>query len=234
MTIKLVLLPGLGGSGDLFLPLIKALPETFEPIVLPLPKSTSMSYELYADFLAERMPKDEPFLLLGESFSGLLACHIAAREPSNLVGVIIVAGFTRSPHRQLASLLRFVPVRLLLTLARMNWAAKKFLVGPEVTPKRMRLLKRTLANLDTKIVRHRIDLISKAKPPKKEIQVPCLQIIAREDKLIPPDHQEDFDAILPRLTKFKLSGPHFLLQAKPEFCARLLETEIARLGINLN
>jgi pimeloyl-ACP methyl ester carboxylesterase len=93
----IALLPGLDGTGLLFGPALDACPDGVRPVVLPLPDLEARSYAELADHLAPRLPKDEPFLLLGESFSGPLALELAARRPDGLAGVVLVASFVTSP-----------------------------------------------------------------------------------------------------------------------------------------
>ena len=74
----LVLLPGMDGTGDLFAPLLSALPPALRTIVVRYPCDRPLGYAGRT-----RGPKDQPFVLLGESFSGPIAAAIAAaRRPA--------------------------------------------------------------------------------------------------------------------------------------------------------
>jgi pimeloyl-ACP methyl ester carboxylesterase len=93
----LVLLPGLDGTGVLFEPLLDALPEHVAPRVVAYPVDRLLDYQELAPLIAARLPKGEPFVLLGESFSGPLALMAAERRPPGLLGVILCATFVTSP-----------------------------------------------------------------------------------------------------------------------------------------
>jgi pimeloyl-ACP methyl ester carboxylesterase len=92
----LVLLPGMDGTGLLFEPFLKAL-KGFEPLVLRYPRGLTD----YADCVAyarARLPKERPFLLLGESFSGPVAIALAAERPAGLRGLVLCSTFARNPR----------------------------------------------------------------------------------------------------------------------------------------
>ena len=73
---RLVLLPGLDGTGLLFEPLLRALPKEIEATVIRYPGDQRLSYDELLEFLRDQLPRDTPFILLGESFSGPLAIRL--------------------------------------------------------------------------------------------------------------------------------------------------------------
>ena len=77
----LVLLPGMDGTGDLFAPLLSALPPALRTIVVRYPCDRPLAMPNWRRTRA-RAPQDQPFVLLGESFSGPIAAAIAARRPA--------------------------------------------------------------------------------------------------------------------------------------------------------
>src|SRR6187402_2819704 len=92
----LVLLPGLDGTGDLFKPFIEALTPDVSTITVSY---SSVSHSTYADCQAvalSRLPQQDPFVLVGESFSGPIAIALAASRPAGLRGVILVGTFATS------------------------------------------------------------------------------------------------------------------------------------------
>ena len=71
--MKIVLLPGLDGTGELFKPFIDSLPPGIEPILVSYPPKEKLGYGELSDYVMSRLPKDEEYLLVGESFSGPIA-----------------------------------------------------------------------------------------------------------------------------------------------------------------
>lgn len=85
---KLVLLPGLDGSGRLFKPLLKQQSPEIETIILPYPNDRLMSHVDLCDFLHPRLP-NEPFFILGESFGGPLAILLSEYAKDYVQGLIL-------------------------------------------------------------------------------------------------------------------------------------------------
>ena len=69
-ALRLVLLPGMDGTGILFEPLLEALPQAWEAEVVQYPPDKALGYEALLDIVERAIPIDGPFVLVGESFSG--------------------------------------------------------------------------------------------------------------------------------------------------------------------
>src|SRR6185436_10388992 len=98
----LVLLPGMDGTGDLFEPFLKVLPPTLRPVVVRYPANRWLDDDDLLAQVRSALPVDEPFILLGESFSGPVALSLAAEQPHGLCGVVLAASFARYPNRAMA------------------------------------------------------------------------------------------------------------------------------------
>lgn len=97
--IDLVLLPRIDGTALMFAPLVEALPPGIRPLPVSYPREEPLGYRELSALVRAALPRDAPFLLLGESFSGPLALMAAAEGPPGLLGVILCASFIRSPVR---------------------------------------------------------------------------------------------------------------------------------------
>lgn len=95
--IMLVLMPGLDGTGEQFAPLLGELPDSLVPLVVRYPRDQALDYDALLPLVVAQLPTDSPFVLLGESFSGLLAIRIAAQAPRGLRVLVLVATFHRRP-----------------------------------------------------------------------------------------------------------------------------------------
>lgn len=71
--MKLVLLPGLDGTGRLFEPLLRVLPFHFSPLVIAYPTHAALSYTELLRYIEQKMPCGEDYILLTESYSGPIA-----------------------------------------------------------------------------------------------------------------------------------------------------------------
>src|SRR6476646_5995820 len=96
---KLVLLPGLDGTGNLFAEFIAVLPSGFQVITARYPTTGSLSYSQLAPLVRHATPTSDPFVLVAESFSTPLAIQIAAEDLPNMKALVLCAGFATSPVR---------------------------------------------------------------------------------------------------------------------------------------
>ena len=86
--LTLILLPGLNGTGMLFLPLLAQLPSYDTPRVVSFPGDVMLGYGQLLRRVFHALPSAGPFVVLGESFSGPLALMAAAQAPAGLRWVI--------------------------------------------------------------------------------------------------------------------------------------------------
>ena len=93
----LVLLPGLDGTGKLFSEFVKELGPSVDSLIVTYPKDLPLGYHDLEALVWAALPRDRPFVLLGESFSGPIAIRIAARSPAGLVAVILCGSFAKNP-----------------------------------------------------------------------------------------------------------------------------------------
>jgi surfactin synthase thioesterase subunit len=90
--MRLVLLPGLDGTGELFEPFLKALPSSLTSQVVSYPTEQYLTYKELVSLVQRVLPHKEPFVLLGESFGGPLSIEVAASSPPNLRADSLTAG----------------------------------------------------------------------------------------------------------------------------------------------
>ncbi|GAA6151858.1 tyrosine-type recombinase/integrase [Pseudoteredinibacter isoporae] len=95
MTNRLILLPGMDGSGQLFDSFVSQLRQ-LKPTVMALPQSGPQSYEHLATIISDQLPS-EPYYLLAESFSGGIVAQLNKEALSNCKAIIFVASFLQSP-----------------------------------------------------------------------------------------------------------------------------------------
>src|SRR5512134_1470741 len=105
--MKLVLIPGLDGTGDLFASFVAAMGD-IECQVIAYPPGRPMDYRMHEAHVRERLPLDGDFVLLAESFSGPVGVAIAAAPPRGLRGLILCCTFASNPLPVLGPLRRLL------------------------------------------------------------------------------------------------------------------------------
>lgn len=217
----LVILPGLDGTAALHAQFVACLGGVFGPVaVLRYPPDEALDYAALEVLVRAGLPRDVPFVLLGESFSGPIALSIAADPPANLVGVVLSTTFARTPLpfiSPLAPLARFAPVRA-LPLALLSW----WLLGRWATPALNVALERALLEVHPAVLRQRAALAMQADVSAvlARIGVPVLYLRAKNDRLILPGAGDRILSVIKHATIKEIAGPHLLLQACPSSAAR--------------
>lgn len=223
----LVLLPGLDGTGRMFGPFVKAL-GGWEAQVVRYPPAL-VSYPACLHFARTQLPKDRPFLLLGESFSGPVAMALAAEHPPGLVALALCGTFARNPRPGLAwtaPLLRLLPAR------RPPLALIRFLLlGRWATPPLLELVRALGAEVAPATLKARLGAVLAVDhtPLLAHLRVPALALVAAQDRLVPRAASAWLRAHRPDLDVARLQGPHWLLQARPEAAVQVLRAFLGRL-----
>jgi pimeloyl-ACP methyl ester carboxylesterase len=226
----LVLLPGLDGTGDLFKPFVDALRPDVATLTVNYSSPPQSSYEACLDTARLKLPRQGPFFLLGESFSGPIAIALAAARPPGLQGVILVGTFVTTPSpwlRWIAPLLRFTPTGR-LPAAAMNHS----LLGRFATSALQSQLHAAIAKVDPAIYRGRLMAIAKvnARADLTRVSVPMVYFRATHDRLVPPSASAELARLHPQLQIIDFDAPHMLLQCAPTAAARAAEEFMDRVG----
>lgn len=215
----LVLLPGMDGTGSLFADFISALPKGVEARVVSYPPDRSLSYaELEAEVKGQ-LPS-QPFLLVGESFSGPIAIAVAAAAPPQLRGVALVCSFAKAPVPSLVgNLLARVPLWQAPTAL-----AAAVLLGRDSSPLHRNRLSEAMRKVTAEAWRARLRAVLSVDVTAqlKAIKVPVLYLRATHDRVVGQSAWNLIKRSLPPARLAEIEGPHFLLQAKPvESAARI-------------
>jgi pimeloyl-[acyl-carrier protein] methyl ester esterase len=215
----IVLLPGMDGTGELLRTLADELSMHRPVQLIGYPVDRSFSYDQLVSYVRERVPNDH-FVILGESFSGLIAIEIAVTDP-RVVGLILVSSFARYPLPTLFAVfarlldLRWIPTTVVVAA----------LMGSAATPKLRARLREVLAALPREIVRARAqDVLRVDKRGRlREIKCPMLCLQGRSDRLVSKKHVDEIVAAQPGCEVYWLDSSHMLLATHTEAAARVIE-----------
>ena len=217
------------GGGELLHDFIAALDGDPANIVIRYPPDRPMNYTELKTFVCAHLPKNGPYVLLAESFSGPIAISIAASGPPGLAGLILSSSFARNPRRALSVLrpflsiipLKLVPTRLL----------GLFALGRFATPIHRQKLSKALAAVSLSALRTRARSVLDADvtPILRHVSVPVLYLRATKDRIVPSDCGETIVRATPRARVVEIEAPHFLLQVAPKQAAAAIKEFIAAL-----
>jgi pimeloyl-[acyl-carrier protein] methyl ester esterase len=228
----LVVLPGLDGLAVLSSAFAAAARSTFDSVVaVSYPTDRVLGYAELEAHVRDSLPKETPYVLLGQSFSGPIAIAIAASQPPRLIGLVLSTTFSQSPLpwlSPLASLARIAPVRSLPD-ALLSW----WLLGRWATPQLESMLQSSLQAVKRSILRSRAAgaLRINVSSSLKAISTPVLYLRASDDRLLSRAADARIVGALPHAEAAEVVGPHLLLQASPEACAEVVARFASRLGV---
>ncbi len=213
----LVLLPGLDGTGLLFRRFIDARPSELETRILTLPQSGAMGYAALARRVEPALPRDRPYVLLGESFSAPLALALAALRPPGLVAVILCVTFVSPPAW--AALRHFV-TPWLFRMRAPGLGFRLFLAGRDAPPdlRDDLLAARRASDPEATAARLRVVLGCAAEDDLRNCPVPLMALVASADRLVRSGSARRMLRARPTLKMISIAGPHLLLQTGPAAC----------------
>ena len=218
------------GTGKLFDPVVGALGDTFEILSVNYPLDEPLGYEELLNLVTSRIPREKPYFILGESFSGPLAVMAAAKHTGNLLGIIFVATFVISPMpRWINRFKRYLSTPIL------DLRPRKFmnerLMGKKCDANTRSWIHKTMPYLKRDVLAARIESVLdvNVREELKNLKVPVLYIAGADDWLIGKKCIDVIWLCRPDVEIEVLDGGHMILQSRPvesaavikDFCGRI-------------
>jgi len=230
MLPKLVLLPGMDGSGEMFRDFVNALPKDFETESVLYPNNVAHGYAALMRYVQEAVPKDAPFVLVAESFSVPLAILLAATQPRNLKGIVLCAGFATSPVRGWMRSVGLWVLPVFLFAERVfghvtlpEFMAEWLLLGSNPPKALAERLQVAVSWVKPRVMAKRIRsaLTCDVLGALAQVNVPVLYVQATQDRLVSPDCLGEMQLVKPEKT-VAIFGPHMMLQRQAELSAQVV------------
>ncbi len=218
----LVLLPGLDGIGKSFRQFSLAMQPATDTSIVTYPVDQALDYGELETLARGLLPKEHPFFLLAESFSGPIAARIAADPPRALIGTVFCATFVKNPYPMLAWAAPFAGLFPFKSLPR--WVRAPLMWGSSTPSHAPPRAERATTAVDAAVLRHRIATVLAVDETAAlaKIMLPTLIIGARSDRVIPRAATIHMTRTLPQARHVELDGPHLLLQTRPAICATII------------
>lgn len=210
----LVLLPGLDGTGELFVDFVDALGSDVEVIVVSYPRDQALGYRELEDVARALLPIDRPYVLLAESFSGPIGIAIAASSPPGLLALVLCCTFAKLPFpfgKWMQHLAGMAPVSLIP-----QSSLDLVLLGRHMTRDLRERFAVTLNSVAPEVLRRRAqDALGVDRTEQlANIRVPVLCLCASEDPLISRNATQRMASLIPASEVVVFDAPHFLLQVR--------------------
>jgi pimeloyl-ACP methyl ester carboxylesterase len=222
-NMKWILLPGFDGTGILFAPLLRSLPEGIEPVVVAYPADRTCSAEELVEIVAARLPKSEPCVLIAESFSGPIALKAAAQPQTPPAAVVLCASFVQCPvPRVLIGILRFCGIAFGGTRPP-RWLVRRYLLG-DAEEAVFALFYRAIGEVTARALAERLSVLLEFDEDfaPMTLKCPLLYLQAGKDRLVAAHHFEIVRRRYPATQLEKIESPHLILQVQPQASVRAI------------
>jgi pimeloyl-ACP methyl ester carboxylesterase len=219
---RVVLLPGLDGTGALFEPFLRAAPAGEHLEVVPIPRR-ALGYVELTESLAPQVRPASDTILVAESFSGPIAIKLAARSP--LAALILCNSFVTPPRpRALAALARplLFAIRPPDALLRRYF---RYFLGHNASGVQLTELRAAVAATPPPVLADRLRRVLRVDVVDElgRIRLPVLYLRGTGDRLVPERSVAAIQAARSApLVVSRIPGPHLLLQTAPEACWRAI------------
>ena len=227
-----VLLPGMDGSGTLFDDFIKALGARTK--IIAYPPDQPLAYEALAAYVEARLPPDDDFIVLGESFSGPIAIRIAAQRSTRLRALVLVCTFAKMREKPGPAIFRWLLCRLPFWRMPARLGAPALLGDGDTAALRDKLLSAvSVVRPDVWRTRMHSILSVDVTTQLRSARVPILYLQANADRIVPARATAFVSEAQPSVEVVAIAGPHALLQTRAEACALALRSFADRHNIAL-
>lgn len=219
---KLVMMPGLDGTGKLFAPIVPILEAQFDLVFITYPDLNS--FQDYIDIARNQLPAEPGYSLLAESFSGPVAIALLAQLQDQIGPSVLVATFARSPLATLNRMSNHVPEQLFSIGALNEFCLDIDAPGDDDFSETQPLPLNVTEQLDGAVLKHRIAVFSRidVSAMLPHITAPILYLHARRDGILSENDAQMLQQNLPQVNRVDVDGPHLLLQTCPQQCADLI------------
>ncbi len=210
--ITFVLLPGMDGTGDLFAPFVTALGPAFKVVIARYPDDRDLGYTELESIARAMLPSNEPYIILGESFSGPIAISLAASAPAQLKGLVLCCTFARNPRPGLAALRQLID---LVPIGSMSVRLMSHLLLGKFSNTTLRsMIRRSMAKISAATLRARLRAVLSVDVSNEleKTKIPLLYLRASQDQIVPSAASELITKLCRHAKVVELNAPHFLLQ----------------------
>ena len=207
-----LLLPGLDGTGRLFRWLVPALEPELPSRVVSYPTHRRLRCPELAELVLQQIPSD-PFVIVAESYSGMVGLAVAARRPSGLLGLILSTAVTAPP---MPRWVRLIPFGALLRLQPPAFLLRYLLLDRGSSADVLTEVRNAIRDVSPDVLVGRLHevLDSDGRELVRTCPVPLVCLAAAHDRLIGRRGLRVIQSVRPDIATVLIDGPHCLLQTR--------------------
>ncbi len=217
--MKMILLPGMDGSGNLFSSMLAYMPAEYGAKVYPLSKDSNQSIEAHVARLVSELAGQD-VVLVAESFSGRIAYELCFTEV-RVHHVVFIASFLSKPS-VLANVAPFLPVWFLRKPPLPSFWLSWLCFGHGKQQACLNEVFRSLNSVPSAALKSRLRVMAHMQAPKRKTSVSCTYIRALRDRLITTQAESIIEQVFTCTEYFSIDCGHFVAQGEPEACGRII------------
>ena len=224
----IVFMPGFDGDASLRRDFVRALGRHHEVHSVSYPERCLGSLEGYRDHAMASVPVDCRPVLIGESFSSLVAASWAAVDP-RVRCVVLVGGFARNPVGWAARAGAWMPTLVKMGPSLMRPVAQ--LSGNELRRLWTMGFSTAMARLPSAVVAERLRIVEEAQTAAtlRSVRVPLLVVQFKGDQVVGRGARDHLESVCHNAQVLHLPGPHFAIEVRPQECADAIGGRIREL-----
>ncbi len=219
--MKVVLLPGMDGTGILSDPFIAQSPSGIDVVSVPLIQSADYDYDDHARHVVSHIGS-APIVLVAESYSGMIAYHMLRMGCENIKHVVFAASFISRPSL-MPLLAGYLPITLIKSRLMPRKLLGQILFGRFSSSNLLDCFYQALGQVDDNLLRQRLVQIAGLNDPDARITVPCTYIRPTNDNLVAKSALNSFRQVCDGLAIREVAGTHFVLQTNPRACWKIIQ-----------
>lgn len=222
--MNLIMLPAFDGTGLMFNAFNTEVKDAVKTFVVAYPQEDAQDYLTLAEYVRSKIPENEDYILLGESFAGPLVYEIACKDPQNCKACIFVATYLTNPSPAALNKLTRLPAKLIVYLLSIPIIIAKLTLSKDADLDIAKAIADNFASVKPSIIKQRLKTInSLGEAPTRQLAMPCLNLTATEDKLVMKEKINEFKTLCTQLTLGTAEGGHFVLQENPIKCGEVVK-----------
>jgi pimeloyl-ACP methyl ester carboxylesterase len=198
---------------------VNCLGPDIDALVFSYPNDRHLSYPELAERVAEAAPRDRPFVVIAESYSGPVAALLAAQPPGNLRAVVLAASFVSFALGAAGPWLK--PLARPILFARAPGFLIRLVLGTFRMPQDIvDRVKASASRVRPEVLalRARAAIRADYRSSLRDARVRVVWLQPTADRLLGRAPLRQARAVRPDLEVVELDGPHLLLQTAPEAC----------------
>lgn len=222
--MKIILLPGLDGTGILFKEILKALPATLDIQVICLDALEGDSYAKKAQYLADSLPNTELFLV-AESYSGPMAYELCNILGNKVKQIIFLASFISAPS-SLSRYAYLIPI-FAIKASKLNiWLLNKMGFAGAGSESQVLDVFKSISFANKAKLKNRLQNISRLSKPQNSHATPVVYIKPTNDLLVNNRAVDEVKSVFNNTKVVTISGGHFIAQTHPIECANIIKRAV--------